>query len=499
MPAITIEGEIPDTLTGFDAYQVYNVLDSAVTAQLLPAMRGKLSNTHAETYAREMTLQSLCLEMSCRGFPIDEWSLMELLHQLRKDAARATTILHRYCDAVGFPPLNPNSPKQVADLFYSHLRLPTQYEFDRKKGVRKVSTDRKAMEKLSELYPISIPFINAIDAAKTSIKLASVFSRGLEPGTNALRCNVSPSGTETGRLSSQQNPYGRGTNAQNLTDRARQVICAPAAHCIVNLDLKTAESIAVGYLSGDQSYIQACLSGDLHTSVARLNWPGLAWTGDLKTDKALAEQPYYRIYSYRDMAKRGGHGTNYYGTPRTMAQHLKVQQKVVEEFQAGYFAAFPGIPEWHLRIIAEVQTSGTITTPKGRERRFWGRSDDAATWREAIAYGPQSLVADVWNDSLVNLQRWLLRKGYADRVKLLMQVHDSVVILMPIAMVHDLIPQLQTVLEHPVDFGSLGTMIIPTDVTIGRRWNKKPKRGGNATMLQGQQDYIPGMDLSFLK
>lgn len=502
MPHIIVEGEIPTNLPGFITYQVYNCLDSAITAQLLPAIKAKMGNTHLSTYEREMRVQSLCLEMSSKGFPIDSMCLAELLWQLEKDETKALERLHQFCAAIGFKPLNPNSPQQVAELFYQHLSLPPIYEFDRKTNKRKLSTDRKALEKLYVNYPITAPFVNAIDAAKSARKMASVFKRGLEPKTQNLRCSFSPSGTETGRLSSQQNPYGRGTNAQNLTDRVRQVITAPAGYAIVNLDLKTAESIAVGYIAGDRAYIEACMSGDLHTRVAQLNWRSLPWTGNLKQDKAIAEQPYYRNFSYRDMAKRGGHGTNYYGTPRTMAMHLKLPTKTLEEFQCGYFEAFPGIPEWHIDTINRVMQDGEIVTPMGRARRFWGRPSDPATHREAIAYAPQSLVADVWNEGLMQLQDWIIRqarevKSISQLPDLRAQVHDSGVFLVPLDGLADYIAVMQEHLKYPVDFGELGTMIIPTDATVGKRWNKAPKKGSKGFMLEGQRDFDPSAPLHF--
>lgn len=498
---IEIEGTIPTDLSSFATYQVYNCLDSAVTAQLLPAMCRHLNDNHLLTYKREMRLQSLCLDMSTKGFPVDQFALAELLWKLEKDENRALSILHRFCDAVDFPHLNPNSPAQVIALFYTHLGLPPVYEYDRKTQRRKISTDAKALEKLKTNYPIAAPFVNAIDAAKSARKMASVFKRGLEPGTANLRCNFSPSGTETGRLSSQQNPYGRGTNAQNLTDEVRQVICAPDDYLIVNFDLKTAESIAVGYLSKDLAYINACLSGDLHTQVAKLNFRDLPWVGNLKQDKAIAEQPYFRQFSYRDMAKRGGHATNYYGQAPTVAAALKLPRSVVEQFQSDYFAAFPGIQNWHLEVIAMIQTTGSIITPMGRERRFWGRPDDKKTHREAIAHGPQSLVGDVWNDGLIQLQAWTIANAKTDIIDLRAQVHDAGVYLIPKSCIHDLIPLMSEQLKYPIDFGPLGVMVIPTDVSIGRRWNKAPKYlkpHQSRLMQQGLVDYRPGMDLDAL-
>lgn len=519
---VEVKGELPVGLNAWQTYQVYNGLDSAVTAQLLPVMREKLNDNHLRTYARGMRTAALCLEMSTKGFPIDYMPLAELLWELEKNEKRALAILHKFCDAIDARPINPRSTKDVPWLFYTHLGLPEIREFDRKTKTSKITSDIKALEKLRVNYPIAAPLVNAILAVREASKMASVFKRGLEPRAPLLRCGFSPTGTETGRLSSQQNVYGRGTNAQNLTDRVRQVVAAPDGYAILNLDLKTAESIAVAYISGSREYLAACLGpnkdgvgADLHTAVAKLNWLQLPWTGDLKKDKEIAEGPYYRHFSYRDMAKRGGHLTNYFGQPRTMGMHLKLPTAACEEFQRGYFAAFPEIAEWHKRVIATVQTVGVITTALGRERRFWGRPDDSATWREAIAYDPQSLVGDVMNEGLCNVQAWLLKEcrdaaTFIGRngkllpfrpnvIDLRAQVHDAGVFLIPIEALDTLAPMIQDRLRVPVDFGELGEMIIPSDMSVGRRWNKYPKgKGASMVMSEGLKDWKPGQPLHWL-
>jgi hypothetical protein len=53
MPFIDIEGDIPTGLDSFTTYQAYNVLDSAVTAQLLPIIQAKYNDNHWMTYRRE--------------------------------------------------------------------------------------------------------------------------------------------------------------------------------------------------------------------------------------------------------------------------------------------------------------------------------------------------------------------------------------------------------------------------------------------------------------
>lgn len=518
MPFLDIEGEIPSGLDQFQTYQVYNVLDSAVTAQLLPEILEKMNENHRCTYDRERRVLALCLEMSTKGLPVDQLPLAELLYSLEKDERRALRRLHQFCAAIEARPINPRSTTDVPWLFYEHLGLPPIYEYDRKTKQRKITSDIKALEKLRVNYPIAVPLVNAILAVREAGKMASVFKRGLEPRNSTLRCNFSPTGTETGRLSSQQNPYGRGTNAQNLTDRVRQVITAPDGYAILNLDLKTAESIAVGFISGCRAYIEACLTGDVHTAASRMNWPELAWTGDIKQDKELAEQPYYRWFSRRDIMKKGGHGTNYYGKPPTIAKVAlsgMVPTAVVEQFQADYFRAFPEINDWHLDTIAKIQRDGVLVTRLGRERRFWGRPDDAATHREAIAFAPQSLVGDVMNEGLIQVQSWLLKEcrdaktfiGRKNRlipfrpslIDLRAQVHDAGVFLIPIEALDTLAPMVQKKLEFPVDFGPLGLMTIPSDMMVGKRWCKKPKKpGAEQYMYEGLADWKPGQALHWL-
>lgn len=504
MPYIDIEGEVPSGLDSFQTYQAYNILDSAVTCQLLPAIKAQMNDNHLRAYQRNLRTLQLCLELSTKGLPIDQLPLGELLWQLEKDEKKALRRLHQYCDAIEARAINPRSPIDVPWLFYDHLGLPKVYEYDRKTKQRKVTSDIKALEKLRDQYPIAIPLVNAILAVREASKMASVFKRGLEPQRSVLRCNFSSTGTETGRLSSQQNPYGRGTNAQNLTDRVRQAIAAPDGYALLNLDLKTAESIAVGYISGCRAYIDACLTGDVHTAGSRLNWPEVPWTGDITLDKDLAEQPYYRWFSRRDIMKKAGHGTNYYGKPPTIAKVAlsgQVPTKVVEEFQRNYFQAFPEIAEWHLEVIARIQQDGIIVTQLGRERRFWGRPDDGATHREAIAFEPQSLVGEVMNEGLCRGQEWCLRE-LATHQRLVAdvraQVHDSGLFLVPIDILTEVALELTKVMTVPVDFGPLGQMVIPFDLSVGRRWCKAPKKGADRYMQEGLKPWTPGQQLHWL-
>jgi DNA polymerase I-like protein with 3'-5' exonuclease and polymerase domains len=98
------------------------------------------------------------------------------------------------------------------------------------------------------------------------------------------------------------------------------------------------------------------------------------------------------------MSKRLGHGSNYFGKPVHMAKQTHIELFLVQHFQSAYFAAFPELPQWHQWVITQLQTTSIITTFLGRKRRFFGRPTDEATWREAIAYEPQSVATGDYTD-----------------------------------------------------------------------------------------------------
>jgi len=192
------------------------------------------------------------------------------------------------------------------------------------------------------------------------------------------------------------------TNVQNVDRSLRKPFVADRGKLLVNIDLEQADARNVGAIlwnifydtKGPEyagAYLNACESGDLHTQVCRMAWPNLEWPNDKSAWKEFCDGIIlFGQDSYRQVAKKLGHGTNYYGTPRTMAQHTKSPVYIIEGFQRNYFEAFPAIPAWHEWVIEQLHQSGTLYNLFGRRRIFFGRPQDADTHRKAIAYAPQS-------------------------------------------------------------------------------------------------------------
>jgi len=188
--------------------------------------------------------------------------------------------------------------------------------------------------------------------------------------------------------------------------------------------------------------------------------------------RELADRKYYREMSFRDIAKRAAHGSNYGGTAHTIARVLKVETQIIEEFQRKYFATFPNIYKWQVWVQQQVQTQRFLVTPFGRRRNFWDNPRDDATIRAAIAFVPQSTVGDLTS-------RGLLALHSLPHVQVLNNIHDAAFGQIPLHMKEELLPLIVQTLTFPLQvtdiWGRNREMLIPWESQTGMNWGKRKK------------------------
>ncbi len=462
-------------------HQIYCGLDSCVTVEVLEQLQKQFPQPPA-IYSFERALQAPLFEMMRRGFAVDQQARAQEATALRgrighlceayRDPGRqydGPGVLDEYARAVWDKGLNPRSFKQLEEFFYRKLQLPEVWI--REKGVARLSTNREALEKLSE-YLHARPFINAILRVRTLAKQLDVFENKVDAdGRFRTSYNM---GTETGRLSSSKNAFGTGGNAQNIAQHLRYVFVSDPGYKLFSIDYEQVEARDVGYFCGclfdDWTYLDNCESGDLHTNNAKMIWPQAV------TDRQSADKLFYRDMTYRDMSKRGGHATNYYATDWTLARHLKIPQAVAADFQALYckggrlqsgeqaVAAFPAIPRLWQWIALQLQTTRQLCTPFGRRRHFFARPGDDATLREAIAFMPQSTTADRTNLALFRIWKKM------PEVQVLAQTHDSITFQAPegqdAAIVKRALELMRVELKRP----SGQPYVVPGEAKVGWNW-----------------------------
>lgn len=459
MPIIATHQDPLDT----HQHQIYNGLDCCVTMEVYEALE-KLGRTPA-TYAFSLAMQAPALDIMRRGFLVDGYAKEVEIRKLEARELALNERLQRMSDAIWHRSVNPRSGAQLKDLFHGIMGLPEVWTS--KKGVKVQSMDRAALEKL-DLYLHARPVIQAILGLRDILKQIQVLKTEIDPDSR-YRTSINIAGTETFRFSSSKSSEGTGGNSQNIAPGLRHVFIADPGWKLCGIDLEQAESREVGWIHGvdynDWTYLDACYAGDLHTITARMVWPERPWTGDLKKDRPIAEETFYRTFSYRDMAKRGGHGTSYMGTPFTMGRHLKVPTSLMEGFQEAFFEAYPAFPVWHSDIATQLAVNRSLTNTFGLTRDFFGRANDPATIREGVAFKPQSQTA--LRNNLIMYRVW---RDLRHDVQLLAVVHDAVYFQYRPAREAEVIPAALALYNIPMKHKSGRELIVPGEAKVGWNW-----------------------------
>jgi DNA polymerase I-like protein with 3'-5' exonuclease and polymerase domains len=445
---------------------VYNALDTLQTFALKRLFDGGVLPKWAQTgvtYSEKML--GPVLTMMRRGVQIDVARRDQLVEVLAGRRSKVIATFDRLCTELFGTTVNWNSTPQLKVLFYSFLGIPEQTRS--KKGEVKVATDREVLERIAGSYPRGAVFANIILRIRDLESQVEFLTKKLS-ATNRFHTSYNIAGTETWRLSSSEHPLRIGSNQQNIPKSARECFVSDPDYLFFQADQQGAEARLVAYLTGDENYIAAVEGGDSHTMVASMVF-------GFPPERELAEREYYRGYTYRDITKRGAHGSNYYGKPFTLAQQMKVEVGVAEAFQAMYFKRFPGIAEWHAWVAKQLQQKGYLETPFGMRRTFWGRRWDDSTLREAIAFVPQHCVGVLTNLGLHKL--WSKYEGRSKPlVQILMNGHDAVIGQIRKDAADDIIPQVLEDLRMPFPVtdihGRVREITIPFDMELGLNWGK---------------------------
>jgi len=450
--------------------QIYNGFDCGGTIEVLPKLLSVGGANADLMYGFYRGLQGAVLEMTLRGFRVDplarEWAINDLGTRVRA--------VHQFLNEIVAPiwqkEINYRSGDQIKELLYEFLGIPPVVRYVKQQ--RKEPMDADALGKLGQRHPEIAPITQAVLTCRDLDKQKRTFESEVDvdsDGEMRMRYSLNIAGTNEGRFSSSKSTLGTGMNMQNVDPRLRYMFIADQGWKLCGIDKEQAESRWVGFTCGilfnDWSYLDACESGDSHTAVARMVWANeLPWTGDIKKDRLIAEQP-FGFDTYRQACKILAHATNLMGKPETLSMHTKVPKHLVEQFQNRYFRAFPCIPRYHTWIANKIQSSQFLVNHFGMRRDFFDRPESEETWKAAAAFMQASP-----NACDIKLGMWRVWKHMGLRVRLCTEEHDA--IYFQFQETDDELDVVRTAQDHlKVEF-DLGfrKFSVPTDAKTG--WNK---------------------------
>lgn len=298
----------------------------------------------------------------------------------------------------------------------------------------------------------------------------------MQPGPDGrLRTFQNPAATETARLNSAGGflePFSMNLQtlpkreaAKNPKYRVRRCIIPDEGCVLIEADLSQAEARGTAYLADDAPLIKRWEDPDFDVH----RWMASIAFGKKMSEVTKEEREF--------VGKTIGHASNYGTGARTYMKSVNSESDLTgftitfdfaEKGLANVHRVRPALKRWWRKLNDQLKSEGTLTTVWGRKRTFFGRRQND-TWldkmhREAIAHGPQSMVADLLNMGLVAYyNRFDGRLG-----EVLLQIHDAVLIQVEKPKRAMAARALQECLTIPMEIGDR-TLTIPVDVSWSER------------------------------
>lgn len=363
----------------------------------------------------ELPLVSVLRDMEQAGVRIDCQKLKEAEEQLTIEANQLEQSIYEMADYV----FNINSPKQVGELLFEHLKLDSKAK---KSSRGQYSTSEEVLQGLRDKHPVVGAILDYRELKKLISTYVAALPTYINPSTGKIHTTYHQTTTATGRLSSS-NP-----NLQNLPIRSergrliREAVIADEGCVFLSADYSQIELRLLAHLSQDEHLLHAFRTGqDIHV-----------WTASKIYDVALSAV----TSEQRRRAKTANFGIIYGISAFGLAQQLGCSRTEAKQLIDDYFVAFPGVKTYIASQKAFAREHGYAVTLFGRKRYLPGMVSENATVRSfaernAVNAPIQGTAADIIKRAMVRIHRRLQEEHL--HTQMIMQVHDELNFNVPVA------------------------------------------------------------------
>lgn len=333
---------------------------------------------------------------------------------------------------------NPNSSPQKKKIFSDLLGI----ELVKRKGTD--TCDASAMLEYLKEYPMYKPLLSLL-LEHSSLKVFTNNFLGMELDKDGrARTQYKIAGTATGRLASTKNVYGRGANLMNIPSKGKLDLQQCVA--LVDHDSTLAGELEIEGLiklpnikkiflpDEGMEFCDADYSGaDIMVVAADSD---CTWLQDYFSNPRGCGKVYAYIasnYFQREVLptdkeykiyKGVFNGSNYGMGVAKLASMAGISQSLAQGLQDYYFDLCWEVRKWQQRIARDIKTKGFISNIYGR-RGWYVNNNDPMLLNKALAFIPQSTIADLINHAMVEIDRRL------PNATITLQVHDSLVVQYP--------------------------------------------------------------------
>jgi DNA polymerase I len=361
----------------------------------------------------ERKLLPVLLDMERAGVRLEP----DVLREMSAAAGEEIDALRRELHAFAGEEINLDSGPQVAKVLFDTLGLKA----GGRTATGALSTRQDVLEELAESHPFAAKLLEYRALAKLRSTYFDALPAEVDPRDGRVHTLFEQSGAATGRLSSSH------PNLQNIPMRAergrriRRAFVPAPGHVLVSADYSQIELRVMAHLSGDPNLIEAFASGeDIHASTARRIFNV---KGDL--DPAL-----------RNRAKVVNFGIMYGMGARGLAKRMGISLVEAQDFIAHYFQVFQGVRTFLASVVDDAREKRWVATILGRRRYLPGLDsahggERAYAERMAVNTPIQGSAADLMKLAMIRVHDAL--KTHAPLARLLLQVHDELLVESPAA------------------------------------------------------------------
>ncbi|MEC5384778.1 DNA polymerase I [Uliginosibacterium sp. H3] len=360
----------------------------------------------------EMPVLEVLWAMERNGVLIDTF----LLAQQSTELGKRMMEIEQEAYAVAGQPFNLNSPKQIQELLFERDKLPVI----KKTPSGAPSTDEEVLAQLALDYPLPKLILENRSLAKLKSTYTDKLPRSVNAKTGRVHTSFSQTGAITGRLASTD------PNLQNIpvrTEEGRRIraaFIAPRGCHIVSADYSQIELRIMAHLSDDAGLLDAFAKGeDVHRATA-------AEVFGATLAEVTSEQRRY--------AKAINFGLIYGMSAHGLAKQIGVERSAAQLYIDRYFARYPGVARYMEETRALAREKGYVETVFGRRLYLpeikssnAGRRQGAE--RAAINAPMQGTAADIVKLAMRAVYDWLPQEKLQS--KLLLQVHDELILEVP--------------------------------------------------------------------
>jgi DNA polymerase-1 len=347
---------------------------------------------------------------------------------------------------------NINSPRQLADILFIDLKIPTT---DIKKGKTGYSTASMELDKIRDKHKI----IEKIEEYREIFKLKTTYLDALPllvDKNYRIHTSFNQAVTATGRLSSSE------PNLQNIPIRTdigqllRTAFEAEEGYRLIAADYSQIDLRVMAHVSGDKKLIEVFYKGeDVHKATAALiNNVTLSQV----TDKM------------RRGAKELNFGVIYGISPHGFAIRSGVDRAQAKKFIDEYFHRFPDVARFMQETKEFAKKHLYVETEMGRRRYIPEINSPnfmvaSSAERMAINLPIQGLSADIMKLAMIKLYEEY--KNNHD-VRMLLQVHDEIIFEVKEEIAEKIMPRIKEIME------SVYKLKVPlvAQVKIGDNWGE---------------------------